>query len=163
MYTNFDTLPDTSRIWIYQSDRILTETEVDEINAHAQSFVEQWTAHEQTLKAGFKIFHSIFLVLAADENHNDASGCSIDKSVHFIQAMEKKFNLSLFNRLNVVYDDGTTKNIVHISKLKMLLAENKITDSISIFSNTITTKNELNENWLVKVKDSWVGAKVGQS
>ena len=161
MYTNFNLLPDTSRIWIYQADRILTDAEVKEINTDAKSFVEQWTAHQQTLMAGFEIFHNIFLVLAVDENHNDASGCSIDKSVHFIKAIEKKFNLNLFNRLNVVYDDGAAKNISHFSKLKTLLAENKIADSIKVFNNTITTKNELNENWLVNIKESWVGAKVG--
>jgi hypothetical protein len=161
MYTDFNNLSGTSRIWIYQSDRILTDDESEEINGVAKSFVEQWTAHQQTLMAGFKIFHHLFLILAVDENHNDASGCSIDKSVHFIKAVEKKFNLNLFNRLNVVYDDGSTKNIIHFNKLKTLLAENKITGSIKVFNNTITTKNDLSENWLVSVKESWVGTKVG--
>ena len=103
MYIPFESLPDNSRVWIYQSDREFTTEEALQIEEKGKEFVEHWTAHQQTLMAGFKIFHHIFLVLSADESHNGASGCSIDKSVHFISEIEKEFKVNLFNRLNLVY------------------------------------------------------------
>lgn len=159
MLIDFDLLPGDSRVWIYQSDRKLTATEVDLIHNEAGNFIEQWTAHEQTLKAGFKVMHDIFLIMGVDQSHNDASGCSIDKSVHFIQSIEKKLNVNLLNRFNVVYTYNGEFEILHFSKFKSLLRENKIPQPVKVFDNLVTTKADLTNKWLVNVGESWVGEK----
>ena len=53
MFVSFYELPDSSRIWIYQCNRELTEKEISEIKKLAENFVGEWTAHQQTLHAGF--------------------------------------------------------------------------------------------------------------
>ena len=45
MYTNFNTLPQNSRIWIYQADREFTRGEVDLLQENAIAFIEEWTRH----------------------------------------------------------------------------------------------------------------------
>jgi len=48
MYVSFDQLPDDSRIWIFQSDRLLSEEEIESINPILNFFISDWTAHQQT-------------------------------------------------------------------------------------------------------------------
>lgn len=157
MYIPFEALPGSARIWIYQADRKFTEEEISKIGERGKVFVEQWIAHQQTLKASFKVFHNLFLIIGVDESYNDASGCSIDKSIHFIREVEKTFNVNLFNRLNVVYNQNNENQILHFTKLKNLLKENSISLDTKIYNNLIATKQELENNWLVNIKESWVG------
>src|SRR5690242_11524154 len=99
MFVPAETLPPDSRIWIYQSDRELTTEEVEQIKDETRKFLESWTAHNQTLKAGCEIRYNRFLILMVDEKSAGASGCSIDKSVHFIKSIEKNFKVSFFDRM----------------------------------------------------------------
>lgn len=160
MYIPFESLPDSARIWIYQSDRKFTEEEISQVNERAKIFVQQWTAHQQTLKASCKVFHNLFLVIGVDESYNDASGCSIDKSVHFVREVENAFKVNLFNRLNVVYNLNNENQILHFTKLKDLLKQNRISPETKIYDNLITTKQELENKWLVNINESWVGEKL---
>ena len=55
MLVDFNELPDSSRIWIYPSNRNFTEDEQAELRVRIASFLEEWTAHGQSLKAGFEV------------------------------------------------------------------------------------------------------------
>lgn len=87
MYIPFNQLPTHARIWIYQSDRALTDSEVDALKPVLTQFVTEWTSHGQTLQASAEIFHNRFLVIANDEDVNSPSGCSIDASVRFVKQL----------------------------------------------------------------------------
>src|SRR5438309_11752962 len=99
MYIPPSQMPAHSRIWIYQSNRQLNDTEMDLISSKAISFLEAWTAHDARLKGSFEIRYRRFLILMNDEKAAGVSGCSIDKSVHFIQSLEKELHLSLLDRM----------------------------------------------------------------
>ena len=92
MYVPFDQLPDEARIWIYPSNRKMSDEEVEQIKALMADFLQQWTAHGQNLNAGFELPHNRFIVIGLDQSNAAASGCSIDASVHFIQEIEKNFD-----------------------------------------------------------------------
>lgn len=160
MFVPFNDLPDYSKIWIYQSDRILNDEEEKEIKKSAESFVGEWTAHQQTLHAGFEIFHHIFLVLAVDENHNDASGCSIDKSVHFIRGMENQFNLSLFNRFNIAFRKGEKIFVESLNNFLKTFKDEHLADNLPVFNNLIFTKGDLKTKWEIPLNESWVKSRM---
>ena len=77
MLVAFEELPESARVWIYQSDKILDSKQVDYIEEQAKVFCNQWSAHSTPLKSGYQILHKKFLVLSVDEGYNEASGCSI--------------------------------------------------------------------------------------
>src|SRR5215470_11160597 len=104
-----------SRVWLHLSSREFTNSEVNEINDLLKQFCIQWTAHGANLYAQGEVLHQRFIVLMADETHAGASGCSIDKSVHFIQELEKRFNTQLFNRMLIAYREGETIHVIHAS------------------------------------------------
>jgi len=106
MLVDFKTLPETSRVWIYQANRSFTETEIEEIKAKLNTFIENWTAHGGDLHSGYEIKYKRFIVIGLNQNLNTATGCSIDASVHFIQQLEKEYNVDLMDKMNVSYKQG---------------------------------------------------------
>ena len=92
MYVPFEEIPDHARVWIYQANRPLSDTETQQAQQWGRQFVEQWAAHGQGLRASVTVLHHHFLVIALDEQHHAASGCSIDSSVGFVRILEEAFS-----------------------------------------------------------------------
>ncbi|HMP30849.1 MAG TPA: hypothetical protein PKD85_14680, partial [Saprospiraceae bacterium] len=81
MKVSFEVLSPQSKIWIYTSDRFLTENAVDLIQPNLEIFLENWSSHGSPIFNYGNLYYNKFLVLFADETRSHASGCSIDKSV----------------------------------------------------------------------------------
>ncbi|TAL57610.1 MAG: ABC transporter ATPase [Bacteroidetes bacterium] len=155
--TPFKNLPLHSRVWIYQNIREFTSSEAELIKKRSEEFVAQWTSHDQLMKASIEIFHNRFVVICVDEKTAPASGCGIDKSVKFIQSLEKEFNTSLLDRMNVAYRKNLTPtlskgeggiSICNVSELKNI-------GNITVFNNLVNTKEEFEKNWEVPLEKSW--------
>ena len=81
MRVDFKNMPDNSRIWIYQSDRDLNESEISIINDKTTTFLDSWQAHGKDLECSYSIISRRFIVIAVNENINPIGGCSIDYSL----------------------------------------------------------------------------------
>jgi len=106
MLVPFESLPEDSRVWIYQSNRSFTDEELVEIKQKLDEFLTQWTVHGSNLKAGYDIKYKRFITIALDQEVNAASGCSIDASVRFIQSLEQQYNVDLLDKMNVSFKQG---------------------------------------------------------
>lgn len=148
-------MPKNARVWIYQSERAFTQDEMHFISESAQNFVEQWTRHGDDLKGSFTIKYDQFLVLAVDESFADVSGCSIDASVRFVQALEQKLNVDLMDKMNISFKDNTNINVVKMSAFKEFTKAKKITGETIVFNNMVTTKEDFETKWEVPANESW--------
>jgi hypothetical protein len=146
---------ENSRVWIYQSDRKLTNAEVTEIQQYLTQFATQWTAHNHQLKAKGEVRYNRFLVLIVDESQAGASGCSIDKSVHFMQEIEQRFNINLFDRFNLAYREGEEVLSLLRHGFEDLIKTGKINRESIVYNNLVQNLAELNSKWEVPFKDSW--------
>ena len=155
MYTPYKNLPNNSRVWIYQSNREFTEKELEFISTKAEEFINSWTRHGDDLKGSYTIKYNQFLVLAVDESFNNVSGCSIDASVHFIQALERELQLNLMDKMNVTFKNGNQINLVRLSDFQKFAKEHKITLETIVFNNMVATKEDFENSWEVPAKDSW--------
>ncbi|MDY7395193.1 ABC transporter ATPase [Aureibaculum sp. 2210JD6-5] len=155
MYVDFNALPNTSRVWVYQADRTLTEPEVKQISEYLRNFVNSWKRHGDDLTASYKIEYNQFIILAVDEDQNGVSGCSIDSSVHIIKEIEKAFDVDLLNKMKVSFKDGSNINTVNLSDFKKYAAQNKINADTIVFNNMINSKAELQSAWEVEASKSW--------
>ncbi|HLU86136.1 MAG TPA: hypothetical protein VKZ44_00165 [Taishania sp.] len=142
----FKELPDTSRVWIYQNQSVIPQNLRPAIQAKLDEFTMQWAAHKVQLFAQATILEDYFLVLAVDESVTQASGCSIDSSVHFIKELEKEFNLNLFDRLHVLVEENNEKKVVHFSELSGF-------PNAYLYNPLITTLGDLRNKWKIKVSD----------
>lgn len=149
--------PAESKVWVYQASRDIDETETFEINQLLKRFVAQWTAHNRELNGWGSILYDRFIVLMVDETKAPASGCSIDSSVHFLQEIERQYNLSLFDRLHLAYLKGDQLKTTHRSEVGSLAETGELTPETLVFNNMVTTKQGLNEQWLVPLRESWAG------
>ncbi len=155
MYIPFEELPIDSKIWIYPTNRKLSDQEVQEINIQTLEFVNNWVAHDTPLHASFLIKHNRFLILAVDQEIQHATGCSIDKSVVFIQSLEQKYSIDLLDKMNVTYKQG--ENITHKSLIdfKKIAKEKAVTKNTIVFNNLVNTIGEWHEYWEVPASESW--------
>ncbi|MEM0995118.1 MAG: hypothetical protein AAF847_08260 [Bacteroidota bacterium] len=153
--TRYDVLADSSRVWIYQSDRPFTATELPAVRTHLQQFATKWVSHNRNLHAFADVFHEQFIVLMVDESHAGASGCSIDASVHFLQQLQAHFGVYLFDRMTFAYQDGTAVKTAKRKAFKVLYQQGEITDDTLVFDNLVTTKASFDEAWLKPLSDSW--------
>jgi hypothetical protein len=155
MLVNFDSLEDTSKIWIYQSNREFSENEVAEISHNLENFIGAWKRHGDDLKASYQIKYNQFIVIAVDENFNEVSGCSIDASVNLIKRFEQKFSVDLTNKLNISFKDNHNINVVSMSDFQNYAKQQKITSNTVVFNNMITNKGDFKQHWEVTADKSW--------
>lgn len=151
-------MPATARVWVYQTNRELSNADRKGIQEKGEQFISGWTAHGAGLKASFDIFYNRFIVIAVDEQQALASGCSIDKSVHFIQQIEQEYALNLFDRLQVAYRSGEEIKTCTINNLREQLLTDENTTAIEqviVFNNMVASKAEFDTQWQLPVKASW--------
>lgn len=155
MFTEYTTLPDSARVWVYQADRTLTIEEVEYISAKAIMFIDSWTRHGDDLKGSFTLKYNQFLVLAIDESFNNASGCSIDASVRFVKELEQELKIDLMNKMNISFKDGENINTVKLPDFQEFAKAKKITSSTIVFNNMVATKADFDKKWEVPATESW--------
>ena len=155
MLVDFSALPDTSRIWIYQSNRSFTDEELQDIEQNVSNFLEEWTAHGAELQAGFEIKYKRFIIIGLDQTNASASGCSIDASVHFIQSLEQKYDVELLDRMNVSYKQGDFIAYKPLKDFKKMAKEKAVSKNTIVFNNLVATKQEYLDNWEVPASESW--------
>lgn len=115
----------------------------------------QWTAHGADLKAGYELPYGRFIVIGLDQSMNSASGCSIDASVHFIQDLERKFQVQLLDKMNVSYKQGEYIAYKPLKDFKKMAKERAVSKNTIVFNNLVASKQEFLENWEVPASDSW--------
>jgi hypothetical protein len=155
MLVDFDTLPEESRVWIYQANRSFSEEEIKQLKEQLSTFIEAWTAHGKDLQAGFKIVYKRFIVMALNQNLNIATGCSIDASVHFIQELEQQYNVDLMDKMNVSYKQGEFIAYKSLIDFKKMAKNNSVSKNTIVFNNLVTNIAEFKENWEVPASESW--------
>lgn len=90
-----------SKLWLYQSNRKLSATEMQWLDEQLQAFAAEWAAHGRNLKAAAEVLNPYFIALAVDLTHENASGCSIDSSVRFVKDLGKELQVDFFDRLKM--------------------------------------------------------------
>jgi hypothetical protein len=148
-------MPDDSRVWIYQCNRELNDTEIAQIKEEATKFGDEWTSHGAQMDAAIELLHSRFLIIAANEAKAAASGCGIDKSVRFVKEIGEKFGVDFFNRTTVVY---FVEGQITSDPLNAFWAKRKagiIDGDTLLFDNTIKTSKELKYKWVKTFEKSW--------
>ncbi len=157
MLVNPDEMDAAARIWLFQSSTLITEDIQVELKEELTRFVNEWAAHKVQLHASGDLLHDRFIRILADERFTPASGCSMDTLHQFIHYLEKKYKLSLMDRMQVAYFNDSEKSIqtVHLHELGQLAKDNDITEETYVFDNLVPNKGEFDKRWKVKIKDSW--------
>ncbi|GAC1424782.1 MAG: hypothetical protein NVS1B13_12350 [Flavisolibacter sp.] len=155
--------PENSKVWMYQSSRLFRLSEALEVELALNDFTKQWTSHGHQVKAYGNLLFGQFMVLMADQSLSGVSGCSTDSSVHFVQQLGQRFEVDFFNRTNLAFYIKDKIEILPISQLSYALDRGFINEETLYFNNLITTKKELENDWIQPVKASWLAGRLNLS
>ncbi len=156
--TDFST---QSRVWVYQAGRPFSAEETAMIDEQLLQFYEQWTAHGQPVKGWAKLLYGQFVVVMADETGTHVSGCSTDGMVRVIKSLERQFSTPFFDRMTLTFLKNDKAEMLPMNQVPYALEKGFLTPETPFFNNTVTTLGDLQEKWIVPLKDSWLGAKLG--
>jgi len=155
MWVNFDELPLQSRVWVFQSNRIMTPSEQSSIDGDVKHFVQKWSTHGVQMLASHVLFHNCFVVIAADEQKQAASGCSIDSFTALFKAFGTQYNLSFFDRFSIAHKSGDVVVNSNLDDFKQLINDGRITQETLVFNNLIERRQDLSTKWELPLKESW--------
>lgn len=155
MLVDFNILPPESRVWIYQANRSFNEQELEEIKEKLNVFIENWTAHGSDLQSGYTIEYKRFIVIGVNQAMSQATGCSIDASVHFIQQLEKDYNVDLMDKMNVSYKQGEYVAYKTLTDFRKMAKDKAVSKNTIVFNNLVANVGEFKENWEVPASESW--------
>ena len=144
-----------SRVWVYTANRPLTDAEVFSTQKALDAFVRQWTAHNQALLAKAEVFQNQFVVLMVDETRAGASGCSIDKSVHFLEGLGQELGVDFFERMRFAWSENGELLFADRAEFAAHVGDGHISDETPVVNTLAQTKRELEEKWLVPFGKSW--------
>ena len=156
MIVDFKTMPDDSRIWIYQSNRDFNESEIGIINDKTTSFLDNWQAHGKDLECSYSIIDKRFIIIAVNESFNPIGGCSIDFSLQLIKDISNNIGIDLLNRLVVNYKLDNRIESLSLSDLKNKIKDGDFSPETIIFNSAINSKSELLNNFEIDIKSSWL-------
>ncbi|MFY7733504.1 MAG: hypothetical protein ACOVSR_08460, partial [Bacteroidia bacterium] len=56
----FSQMPPNAKVWIYASDKIINASQLETIHQMSVPFIQNWTAHQNQLKAEFAVLYNCF-------------------------------------------------------------------------------------------------------
>lgn len=149
-----------SKVWIYQGSRLFSLSEALEIEILLKEFTAGWLSHGVPVKGAGYLFFGQFIVLMADERATGVSGCSTDSSVRLIKEIEQRFGVNMFDRQTLAFVVKDKVQLLPLSQLQYAIDNGFISSDTLYFNNLVQTKEELENNWMIPIKDSWLAKKI---
>ena len=156
MFIDFEEMPAHARAWVYQSNRKMDKQTQKFILDNIKNFIQGWDSHGRVLKGSAVILYDLFLILTVDEGYNNASGCSIDKSVHFLKELGNEYQIDFFDRAKQAFVQNGEILLENFRNLKTHIEVGLINKDTLTFNNAVTTLDELKSGWQVPAGESWM-------
>jgi hypothetical protein len=149
-----------SRVWIYQASRLLSLSEALEAEELVNKFSAEWQSHGADVDAYGSLFFGQFLILMADETRAGVSGCSTDSSVRFVKELGQQFNIDFFDRNTLAFVVKDRIQLLPINQLTYAFENGFIDADTLYFNNTVLNKEQLENNWIIPLKNSWLARRL---
>lgn len=151
-----DDFANSSKVWIYQSNRPFGPQESLEIKEQLSHFYEQWHTHGSPVKGWAGLLFNRFIIMMADEANTPVSGCSTDSSARIIKSLERQYEVQLFDRLSITFLVKGKPEVLPLSQIQYAVDQGYIDGNTLMFNNTVQTKGDLLSFWLQPLSESWL-------
>ncbi len=145
----------TSKIWVYPISRRLTDAESEFVENQLQIFCKNWTAHNQELRAMGEVFENRLVILAVDESLAGASGCSIDKSVHFLEQLGERISADFFDRMTFGWLENETVKFGNLASFSAFVRSENFQPDTPMLNTLAKNRAEILEKFWVPFSESW--------
>ncbi len=148
-------LPNDSKLWFYLSDTPLGADQLTITEKALQEFVSQWKAHGKQLAADYQILGNQALLIGVNEAAQEATGCSIDAQVHFIQALGQELGADFFNRHLLVVVKNEKASVISFEALAQGMENGLYTENTLVLDHLTTHLGTLRNGGVKPVAESW--------
>jgi hypothetical protein len=158
----FETLPDASRVWIFGSDRPLSEEGTVALLKGVDEHLANWKAHGEPLTVGSQFRDGRFLVVAVDQSTAGATGCSIDGLFRVLQGLQGAVGANLVGGGRVFYRGA--EGVVQVTtrdEVPGLVASGAIGKNTVVFDTSITDLGNFRSGFEKRAKESWIASLAG--
>ena len=153
----FETLPDSSRVWVFGADQPLTDEGTSQLHDEVDQYLADWKAHGAPLTVAREWRDGRFLVVAVDQSAAGATGCSIDGLFRVLQGLEAAAGASLVGGGRVFYRDAhAVVQSVARGEVAALTANGTIAKDTVVFDSSITDLGTFRACFERRAKDTWV-------
>ncbi len=149
-----------SKVFIYQSNRLLMMSEALQLEELLENFVRDWESHGAAVKGYANLLFGQFIVFIADDTDAKICGRSIDSVARFAQELEKQFSISLLDRHSLAFVVKDKIQLLPLSQLKYSIENNFISPETLYFNNLVTDKQSFLTNWIIPIKQSWLASRI---
>lgn len=153
---DFNSLPDTARVWVYGADRELDDDGQEKLLKTVDSFLDQWAAHGTPLSSSRDWREGRFLTVAVDQERAGASGCSIDVLFRNLKSLEDALGAKLVPSGLVYYraSDGHVRAVTR-DEFSEAAARGEIDKDTEVFDLSVTSLAEWKGRFKSRAADSW--------
>jgi len=153
---DFESLPDSSRIWVYGSDKSLDPENEKQMLGAVDEFLARWAAHGVPLHTARRWDDGRFLTIGVDSTREGASGCSIDGLFRTLKSLEPSLGAHIVTSGLVYYRDrdGEIKAVTR-DEFSDRAARGEINGDTEVFDLSVTSLNEWKSRFRARAADSW--------
>lgn len=152
---DFDSLPDSSRIWVYGADKTIDPSSEKALLGAVDKFLERWAAHGAPLHSARRWDDGRFLTIAVDSTREGASGCSIDGLYRTLKSLEPAIGANIVTSGLVYYRDQDGIHAVTRDDFTNRAAKGEIKGDTEVFDLSVTNLNEWKSRFRSRARDSW--------
>ncbi|MEX1192390.1 MAG: hypothetical protein WEA99_10485 [Brumimicrobium sp.] len=146
----FTGFPDDSRVWLYQTNRPLTNNETEIISKSLEEFIQEWAAHGNKLWGDAAVINPYFVAIAVNDKLTPPSGCSIDASVKKMKELGELVEVDFFTRMKIAIDTESGIQQIDFNELK----DREDIDAIKIYDPLMSSLGEIRNNWPTRLAKS---------
>ncbi len=153
---DFNTLPESARVWVYGADRELGGEGEKQLLSTVDSFLDQWSAHGTPLQSARDWREGRFLTVAVDQKNVGASGCSIDGLFRNLKSLEGSLGARLVPG-GLVYYRGRDGHVRAVSRSEFSEAAERgeVDDDTEVFDLSVTSLREWKGRFKSRAANSW--------
>ena len=156
MFVPFNTISNYGKIWVFPASRKFYPQEIEELKNKIESFLNSWFDKIGLIDCSFLLRYDRFLIIAVETGENHLILDSHDALTAFILSLEKHYDISLLDKMNVCYKQGKYVQYKDLKEFKKLVKNRAVSKKTIVLNNFINSKEELSYDWEVPMADSWL-------
>jgi len=151
MLVNYKTISLSAKAYLFPSSRKFYTNEIEELTNKLEEIIAEFTDNN----IAFKIEYNRFLVFfVADDTPFSIE--QNDKLVQFVLNLEKQYEITLLDRVNVCFKQGEFVQYQDMKKFRGLIKKRSVSKKTIVFNNLIQTKDDFENNWEIPISGSWL-------
>jgi hypothetical protein len=152
MLAEFESLSEEARVYYYPASRKFYPDEAGPLRLQVEDFCQRL----EGVKISCQFRYDRFVIFFVSED-TPLSLEQNDQLVEFILSLEKKYELSLLDKVNVCFKQGKFVQRKEMTEFRKMIKNRSVSPKTVVFDPMINTKSEFLTNWEVPLSQSWLG------